>query len=185
MRVATLVVVLLAAAISAAAGLKDSEIPLVYGFLICDGPMEPGCKQFAAGEFAAAVRVFQPLADRGDARAQNNLGVLYESGAGVQESKAEALRWYRRSANARVPLAQHNLAVLIAADHILGTAENPSNRKADFIEAYVLFTLAASQDLEMASGGRSDLVQYMTAEEIERAEAELKKRTSSKPSDHR
>ena len=181
MRVATLVIALLAAATPAAADLQEWEIPFVYGSLICDGPLEPGCKQFAAGEFAGAVRVFHPLADRGDARAQNNLGVLCESGAGLPKSKPEALRWYRRSANARVPLAQNNLAVLVSTDHILGTAENPSNRNADLVEAYVLFTLAASQGLDIASRGRSDLVKHMTVEEIEKAEAEIKKRASRKP----
>ena len=183
MRVASFAMVMVISATPTAVALQEGEIPIVYGFLICDGPLEPGCKHFAASEFTSAVRVFRLFADRGDARAQNNLGVLFESGAGVHESKSEALRWYRQSAKAGLPLAQHNLAVLIAADYILGTAENPRNRSADFVEAYVLLSLAASQGLDIASRGRSDLVKYMSTDEIATANAELKKRALSTSSE--
>ena len=47
-----------------------------------------------AGDFAAAISEWRPLADDGHAEAQFNLGALYEAGLGVPEDLAEAAGWY-------------------------------------------------------------------------------------------
>ena len=162
--------------------LEEWEVPLVWDFLVCDGPLSPGCEAFSNSDFETAASSFRALADRGDSGAWNNLGVLFESGAGVAQSKAEALRWYRRGADAGLPMAQHNLGVLVAADHVLGTVEDPSTRSADFIEAYVLFGLAESQGLDLAAQGRMDLARHMNRDEITAAEKQLKDRLSASES---
>ena len=38
---------------------------------------------YQAGDYNQAFKLFQPLAQQGDALAQNNLGVMYENGQGV------------------------------------------------------------------------------------------------------
>ena len=38
------------------------------------------------------------VAEQGDARAQNNLGVMYDDGRGVPQDYAQAVKWYRLSA---------------------------------------------------------------------------------------
>ena len=38
------------------------------------------------------------LAERGNAQAQFNLGMMYENGQGVRQDDAEAVKWYRLAA---------------------------------------------------------------------------------------
>jgi hypothetical protein len=76
---------------------------------------EAGAAAFNAGDYAAALREWQPLAEAGDARAQLGLGVLYEAGRGVPTPDfGQALVWYRAAAAQGLPAAQNNLALLYA-----------------------------------------------------------------------
>lgn len=153
-------------------GLDKIDTPDVAAaaeFLVRDGFLKPGADALAEGKFAKAREEFEALAGAGNAAAMNNLGVLHEAGLGVSPSKADALQWYRKAADAGLPIAKHNLAILIAADHLLDSAEHPDHRDRDFIEAYILFSSAASQGLRAARDGLRDLRRHMTAEQIEAA----------------
>jgi uncharacterized protein len=46
---------------------------------------------------------------KGDAKAQFNLGIMYEYGQGVLQDHKEAVKWYRKSAEQGFPQAQFNL----------------------------------------------------------------------------
>lgn len=59
-----------------------------------------------------ALNACRPLAERGDANAQNNLGVLYQKGWGVPQDDANAASWFRRAAERGYPLAEANLAAM-------------------------------------------------------------------------
>lgn len=48
-------------------------------------------------------------AHQGDAMAQNDLGVSYETGEGVEQNYSEALKWYQAAANQGHAIAQSNL----------------------------------------------------------------------------
>ncbi len=50
-------------------------------------------------EDAKVMRLFRPLADQGNATAQNNLGVMYRDGSGVSRDYAQAFAWYRKAAD--------------------------------------------------------------------------------------
>ena len=50
------------------------------------------------GDFATALREWRPLAEQGNADAQNNLGAMYDKGQGVPQDYKEAFNWYRKSA---------------------------------------------------------------------------------------
>ena len=54
-----------------------------------------GLQAFEAGDFAAAVKEWKPLAKSGDSSAQNSMGNLYYNVQGVPQNNAEAFRWYR------------------------------------------------------------------------------------------
>lgn len=60
--------------------------------------LDEGVAAFKRGDYAAALREFRPLAERGDAGAQHNLGVMYTHGHGVPKDDREAVKWYRRAA---------------------------------------------------------------------------------------
>jgi len=49
----------------------------------------------------AATLELMERARRGNARAQNRLGELYENGEGVEQSFEEAAKWYRKAAEQR------------------------------------------------------------------------------------
>ena len=44
---------------------------------------------------------FARSAEQGDARAQSNLGCMYEPGVGVSQDHAEAGQWYRKAPQTR------------------------------------------------------------------------------------
>ena len=45
-----------------------------------------------------AIRLFRPLAEKGNAKAQSLLGVMYRRGQGVARSSAHAFIWFSRAA---------------------------------------------------------------------------------------
>ncbi len=71
-----------------------------------------GVAAYKKGDYATALREFRPLAERGDAKAQYALGVMYRNGKGVPQDDAEAARWYRKAAEQGNAKAQHNLGVI-------------------------------------------------------------------------
>src|SRR3989441_7050764 len=53
---------------------------------------------YRRGDYATAMDIIRPLAEKGDATAQSRLAGLLERGAGVQPDVVEAARWYRKAA---------------------------------------------------------------------------------------
>ena len=58
-------------------------------------------------------------AEQGYARAQFNLGVMYDFGEGVPENDAEAVKWYRLAAEQGHADAQYNLANYATGEGVL------------------------------------------------------------------
>jgi TPR repeat protein len=70
---------------------------------------QAGKDAYDAGDFATAMEVWRPLADNGDAFAQEKLGDLYANGSGVPQDYAEAMLWYHLAADQNDPFAQVDL----------------------------------------------------------------------------
>ncbi|WP_374442761.1 peptidoglycan-binding protein [Stella sp.] len=98
------------------------------------GSPVPGSVPDSAAALAAAT--FREKAEKGDAAAQHDLGVLYADGRGVPRDYALAARWFRRSADSGMANAQFNLAVL--TERGLGVPADPA-------EAARLYRQAALQ----------------------------------------
>jgi hypothetical protein len=79
--------------------------------------LEDGVAAYNKQDYAAAFRIWQPLAEQGNAYAQTDLGVLYENGLGVPQNNAEAIKWYRKAAAQGNVNAQSNLNALTAAQN--------------------------------------------------------------------
>ena len=62
------------------------------------GPFEDALAAYKRKDYASAFSLFRSLAEAGDARAQDNLGVMYSKGDGVPQDYAEAVKWHRRAA---------------------------------------------------------------------------------------
>ena len=52
---------------------------------------------YEKGDYARAMALTRPLAEKGQAWAQNLLGWLYAEGKGVSQDDKEAVRWYRKA----------------------------------------------------------------------------------------
>ena len=81
---------------------------------VAAGPFEDGLAAYDAGDYATMLRLFRPLADQGDAKAQGILGVMYAKGEGVPQDYALAMQWYRKAADQGHVLAQFNLGNMYA-----------------------------------------------------------------------
>jgi TPR repeat protein len=62
------------------------------------GPWEDGMASYNRGDYLPAIRLFRPLAEQGNAKAQSVLGVMYRRGEGVARSSARAFIWLSRAA---------------------------------------------------------------------------------------
>jgi TPR repeat protein len=92
-----------------------------------------GLAAFNRGDFAAALKEWQPLAEQGDANSQYNLGLLYARGQGVQQDYQRALAWYQKAAEQGVPAAEYNLGVMYANGQ--GVAASPAEASKWFLKA--------------------------------------------------
>ena len=107
----------------------------------------------AASEFDE----MKALADKGDAYAQNNLGVMYDNGRGVPENDAEAVKWFRKAAAQGRADAQSELGFMYGTGK--GVPENS-------IRAYVWFSMAKTQGDTGAASNIDILKPQMTPQQI-------------------
>jgi TPR repeat protein len=66
---------------------------LVGAFTAFAGPWEDGMAAYNRGDYLPAIRVFRTLAEQGNAKAQNVLGVMFRKGEGVPKNPARAHMW--------------------------------------------------------------------------------------------
>jgi TPR repeat protein len=125
---------------------------------------DAGLAAYETADFSAAMREWQPLAEQGDARAQEMLGYMYDLGEGVPENDGVAAAWYLRAANQGSADARINLGLLYATG---------SGVPRDALRAYMWFELAALSDDpalgEMARQARAEIARRMTPDEIAQA----------------
>src|ERR1017187_280746 len=73
-----------------------------------------GTSAYKRQDYVTALRFWRPLAEQGDARAQNNLGLMYVYGQGVPKDDGLAVEWYWLAAEQGNAAAQNNLGVMYA-----------------------------------------------------------------------
>lgn len=71
-----------------------------------------GLDAYRRQDWATAIKVFTLLADRGDARSQFALAMMYDRGEGLATDDRKALEWYTKSAEAGYDKAQLNLGFM-------------------------------------------------------------------------
>jgi len=81
------------------------------GFAAVAGPWEDGMAAYNRGDYVPALRLFRPLAEQGNARAQTALGVMFRKGEGVPKNPVRARMWFslaakRGDAGARAGLSR-------------------------------------------------------------------------------
>jgi TPR repeat protein len=99
-------------------------------------PFDNAMAAYERGDYAIALRLFRPLADQGEAAAQNNLGAMYANGQGVPRDYAEAVKWYRKAADQGYALAQTSLGFMY---------EQGQGVPQDYAQAHMWYRKAADQ----------------------------------------
>jgi uncharacterized protein len=75
--------------------------------------VKAGIEAWQRADYAAAVAIWRPLAERGDADAQFNLGQAYRLGRGVPINLAAAKSWFERAASHGHVDAETTLGLLL------------------------------------------------------------------------
>ena len=91
-------------------------LALAAPLLAQDSAVKAGIDAWTRGDFAAAVEIWQPLAERGDADARFNLGQAYRLGRGVDRDLARAQGLFRTAAGAGHLEAQAVLGLMLFND---------------------------------------------------------------------
>jgi hypothetical protein len=120
--------------------LKRILVGLMVGVVMTGGagagPLEDAAAAFQRGDYATSLKLWRPLAEEGNAEAQDNLGRLFLSGRGVPEDHVAAVGWLTKAANQGRTRAQVLLGFVYEGD--FGVA-------ADDAEAARWFAKAAEQ----------------------------------------
>ena len=125
------------------------------------------------GDFAKALREWQPLANQGEARAQFYLGMLYENGDGVPEAYGKAREWYEKSAVQGDANAQFYLGLLCAFGR---------GASMDLVQAHMWYSLAAGNGHARAALHRKDLAKEMKPAQIAEAQKRAREWKPKAPS---
>jgi hypothetical protein len=108
-----------------------------------------------------AVKWYRLAAGQGNAKAQSNLGVMYDLGRGVPQDYAEAVKWYRFAAGQGNAKAQYNLGLMYKRGR--GVPK-------DYAEAHKWFNLAASRGHKEAVKNRGIVSRLMSRDQIAEAQ---------------
>jgi S1-C subfamily serine protease len=132
------------------------------------GPIEDARNALYRGDYKTAIGIWTPLAEKGDARAQVNLGWMYAEGRGVPQSDTEAVKWYRKAAEQGDSWGQYWLGSMYEEGR--GAPQN-------YVVAYVWCSLAAaradSDELlrEVSVSGMQRTASRLTKEQLQNAQA--------------
>ena len=154
--------------------------------------VKAGIDAWQKADYSAAVAIWRPLAERGDADAQFNLGQAYRLGRGVPISLGQAKSWFERAAASGHLDAQTTLGLLLfqngdqaeglkwlrraaEADEprallVYGTAlYNGDGVTQDRLLGYAYVSRAAAAGLSPAKDTLAQLDQLMTASDRQKA----------------
>ena len=67
---------------------------------------------YERGDYSTAFDLYEKLANQGNAKAQFNLGYMYDIGQGLPQDYKQAVHWYTKAAEQGYAKAQHNLGIL-------------------------------------------------------------------------
>ncbi len=171
---------LLAAAVSLAGAAVAQDVS--------PGNVRTGVEAWQAGNHDEAIRLWRPLADRGDADAQYNIAQAYFLGRGVPRNMNLAEQWYERAARQGHEEAQGALGLILfqngrrreampwiesaaergdpRAQYVLGTALfNGDLVGQDSARAYALMIAAAASGLPPAVSQLAEMERHISADE--------------------
>lgn len=163
-------------------------------------PYSDASAAWQRGDYASAIRVIRPAAERGSADAEYWMGLAYDSGRGAPLNYSEAARWYRLAAEQGELGAEQNLGLAYAMGK--GLPQNygeavkwfrktaargePLGQSAlgfafgrgdgvprDFVQAYMWLTLAISRLQTTQSDQRATVLKFRAGLAAKMSPAEI------------
>ena len=128
----------------------------VYG-----GVLQDADDAYERGNYKELHRLILLLAEQGNAKAQYNLGVMYDKGQGVPQDYKEAVKWFRLSAEQGDEIAQYNLGLMCFYGQ--GVPQ-------DYVSAHMWFNLSGSNGNKSAIHNRKVVEKKMSKQQIEKAQ---------------
>ena len=137
-------------------------LPAVFAAVAHAGDLEDGVAAFGHGDYPTALRLLQPLADRGNPEAQYALGDLYW----YRHNYPKMLKWLHLAADQGNTTAQRDLGT----DY-----EDGIGVPQDYSEAHKWFNISAAIETnptlrQWSASDRDRVARKMTAEQIAEAQ---------------
>ena len=126
---------------------------------------------FAHKQYAKALKLFRPLAEKGHAAAQYNIALMHKMGLGVPKSEKEARKWARLAAKQGHAEAQQLMGSLYYKQ---SGQESP-----DILRAYIWYEASAAQGNAEAQKDLASLTKEMTPQQVAEARDKAQKCKSS------
>lgn len=173
-------------------------ITLLFGVGSALADYNDAMAAYSRGDYVAAAAKFQSLAEKGNAKAQFNLGFMYNSGDGVAQNYGEAVKWFRMAAKQGDVMAQYSLGGMyfrgegVAQNYAeavewlrMAAEQGDSYAQVDlgfifgsgtgvltnYVEAHMWYSLARAQGNSGGAKGLYLLKKMMTPAEIKKAQA--------------
>jgi len=122
---------------------------------------QAGRDAFDSGDYKTALLEWEPLAQKGNEKAQYMVGWMHTNAKGVPQDDKLAVNWYSLAAEQGYGPAQTNLGYMFATGR--GVKENN-------IQAYIWWDVAASQQAEKAAQNVYVAKAKLTPEEVSQAQ---------------
>ena len=61
--------------------------------------IQKGFTAYKSGDYATALREWEPLAEQGNANTQYTLGLMYHEGLGVPQNDKSAVKWFHTTSD--------------------------------------------------------------------------------------
>lgn len=174
-----------------------ASLRLISGLaFLCSIPavadVKTGVDAWTQGDYATAMREWQPAADKGDADALFNLAQAYRLGLGTKQNLVKAEELYSKAAAKGHPHAADYYGVLLfqrgrrteampyirtaaargepRAQYLLGLAHfNGDYAEKDWVRAYALTSLAQRAGLAPAAAALADMDRYIPLDQRQEA----------------
>lgn len=181
-------------------GVAQDKAEALVWFKMADNE-RTGLMAFNKADYATALRIFRPLAERGQVLAEYVLGLMYANGQAVPQDYRQAMAWHRKAADQGEAKAQFSVGVMYfkglgtktdhsqafkwysraaaqgdpAAQYNLGAMYDKGDSvKRDPVKAAALYTLAATARIRAAAVAKRQLAKSMTAAQLAAAEKQAR-----------
>src|ERR1700719_3544833 len=120
-----------------------------------------GLSAYQKGDYVTAANEWRPLAEKGDAPSQFNLGLLYVDGHGVPQDFGQGMNWFERSAKQDYVKAQLNLGAMYGGG---------KGVKRDYVQAYKWLNVCAAKGDQKCVAQRDLVAQKLKPKQLAEAQ---------------